>query len=48
MLLYGDHLENPIEPPSADFLNGTVVFLDPENIYLDTETSIVCQFEAEI
>ena len=34
--------------PAADFLNGTAVFFDLENIYLYTKISIVCHLEAEI
>ena len=30
------------------FLNDTVVFLDPENIYLDIKISIVCHLKVEI
>ena len=45
MFLYGGHLENPIWHPSAVFINGTVVFLDPENIYLDIKISIVRHIE---
>ena len=33
---------------SAAFLNGTVVFLDHENISVDTKISIACHREAEI
>ena len=47
-LLYGGHLKNSIWPPSDAFLNGAVVFLDPENIYLDIKISIVCHLATEI
>ena len=46
--LYGWHLENPIWPPFAAFQNGTVVFIDPQNIRLGGKFSIVCHLEAEI
>ena len=46
--VYGSYLENPTSPLSAAFLKGTVAFLDPRNICVDTKILIVCQLEAEI
>ena len=34
--------------PSVALLNGTVVFLDPENTSLDTKISIVYNLETDI
>ena len=48
MFLYGIHLENPIWPAFAAFLNGTAEFLASENIWFDTRILIVCHLEAKI
>ena len=41
MILYRGHLENPIWPPSAAFLNSTVVFIGSNNIWLETRQQIL-------
>ena len=38
---YGSHLENRIWSQSAAFLNGTVVFIDSENICLETRQQLL-------
>ena len=48
MLLYSGDLENPLRSPDAAFPSRTVLFIDDENICLDTKIAIVCHLEADI
>ena len=48
MCLYGGHLENPIWPPSAAVINGTVVYSLTLTTYLDTKISIVSHLDVQI